>query len=119
MSQFNVSISDPATEHAFIDFAKNHNIDVSKIEIEVILNFVLEQMRDIKLEINYVIEQKNKNGQNHIHCFVKCNNKKKLIQCFRLGFSQVSYHQSPIFDLESWKGYVTKYNNEIKTLKNG
>lgn len=33
MSQFNVSISDPATEHAFIDFAKNHNIDVSKIEI--------------------------------------------------------------------------------------
>ncbi|HRE76242.1 MAG TPA: hypothetical protein PLL09_00310 [Flavobacterium sp.] len=98
-----------------IDPCYNYSSD----EIEEILGFVLKQMGNTSLEINYVIEKKSKNGQNHLHCFVKCSNKKKLIQCFRLGFSKVSYHQSAIFDLESWKGYITKYNNEIKTIKNG
>lgn len=93
-----------------------HNLSVS--EIEVVLRFVMDQMGETNLELNYVIEKKIKNGQNHLHCFVKCSNKKKLVQCFRLGFSQISYHQSSIFDLESWKNYITKYNNEIKTLKN-
>lgn len=90
----------------------------SECEIDEILNFIVEQMGEINLELNYVIEQKKANNQNHIHCFVKCNNKKKLLQCIRLGFSQVSYHQSSIFDLASWKNYITKDNNNIKTLKN-
>ncbi|MEO8515511.1 MAG: hypothetical protein ABI426_02140 [Flavobacterium sp.] len=90
----------------------------SKDEIEEILSFVLKQMGDTNIEINYVIEQKTKNGQNHLHCFVKCSNKKKLIQCFRLGFSQVSYHQSAIFDLENWKKYITKDGSQITKLKN-
>lgn len=90
----------------------------SKSEIEGIMEFVVKQMGETSIEINYVIEKKKANAQNHIHCFVRCNNKKKLLQSFRLGFSQVSYHQSPIFDLENWKGYITKENKNITTLKN-
>jgi len=87
-------------------------------EIEAILNFVLEQMSGTSTEINYVVEQKKTNSQNHIHCYVKCSNKKKLLQCLRLGFSKVSYHQTGIFDLTGWKKYIQKDNNEIKILKN-
>lgn len=90
----------------------------SESEIDEILRFIVEQMGEINIELNYVIEQKKANNQNHVHCFVKCSNKKKLLQCIRLGFSQVSYHQSLIFDLASWKNYITKDNNNIKTLKN-
>lgn len=90
----------------------------SETEIDEVMKFVFDQMSDNTLEINYVIEQKKANNQNHIHCYVKCSNKKKLMQCIRLGFSQVSYHQSPIFDLNGWKNYITKVNNTIKILKN-
>ena len=90
----------------------------SDAEIVEIMEFVFSQMNDNKLEINYVIEQKKANSQNHIHCYVKCSNKKKLMQCIKLGFSKVSYHQSPIFDLNGWKNYITKDNNTIKILKN-
>ncbi|WP_395051167.1 hypothetical protein [Flavobacterium sp.] len=90
----------------------------SELEIDVVMKFVIEQMADRTTEINYVIEKKKANNQNHIHCYVKCSNKKKLMQCIRLGFSQVSYCQTGIFDLAGWKKYITKDNNKIKTLKN-
>lgn len=92
--------------------------DYSVSEIEGIMKFVLEQMSDTSTEINYIIERKTSNNQNHIHCYVKCSNKKKLIQCIRLGFSQVSYCQTGIFDLAGWKNYITRNNDEIKILKN-
>ncbi|MBF2710009.1 hypothetical protein [Flavobacterium soyangense] len=90
----------------------------SEKEIDEVMKFVMEQMSDKTTEINYVIEQKKANNQNHIHCYVKCSNKKKLMQCIRLGFSQVSYCQTGIFDLAGWKKYITKDNNNIKTIKN-
>lgn len=90
----------------------------SEIEIDAVMKFVVEQMGDSAIELNYVTEKKKANTQNHIHCFVKCSNKKKLLQCIRWGFSKLSYHQSAIFDLSSWKQYITKENNNIKTLKN-
>jgi hypothetical protein len=87
-------------------------------DLHEIMKYVIELMGDVRAEIHYVVEQKKANNLNHIHCFVKCSNKRKLIQNFRIAFSTVSYFQSAIFDLESWKGYITKENNEIKTLKN-
>jgi hypothetical protein len=88
-------------------------------DLHKIMKEVIDMMGDTSTEINYTIEKKKKEPfLNHLHCFVKCNNKRKLIQNFRIAFSKVSYHQSAIFDLESWKGYITKENNEIKTLKN-
>jgi hypothetical protein len=90
----------------------------SESDIDKIMEFIAKQMGETNLELNYVIEEKKKNNQNHIHCFVKCSNKKKLLESIRLGFSKVSYHQSYIFDLASWKNYITKDNNSIKTIKN-
>lgn len=89
----------------------------SEAEIDEILKFVMEQMDELNFELNYVVEQKKANNQNHIHCYVKCSNKKKLLNNIRLGFSKVSYHQSAIFDITGWKNYITKNNNNIKTLK--
>jgi hypothetical protein len=93
-------------------------VNYSEKDLDEIMKYVIGLMGDARTEIQYVVEQKKANNQNHIHCFVKCTNKRKLIQNFRIAFSTVSYLQSAIFDLESWKGYITKENNEIKTLKN-
>lgn len=97
-----------------VDLCHNYTED----EIAVVLRFAVEQMTNVQIEINYVVEQKKKNGQNHIHCYVKCSNKKKLLQSIRLGFLSVSYCQSEIFDLNGWKQYITKNNTIIKTLTN-
>lgn len=88
----------------------------SKSEIDVRMAFVYEQMDDDNLEINYAIEKKKSDELNHVHSFVKCSNKKKLLGCFRLGFGKISYHESPIFDLTGWKNYITKYGAEIITI---
>jgi hypothetical protein len=94
-------------------------VSYSEKDLHEIMKYVIELMDDVRTEIHYVVELKKKEPYlNHIHCFVKCTNKRKLIQNFRIAFSTVSYLQSAIFDLESWKGYITKENNEIKTLKN-
>jgi hypothetical protein len=87
-------------------------------DINEIMKFIYVQMDSANLELNYVVEKKKANNQNHIHCFIKCSNKKKLIQCIRLGFSQVSYRQSPVFDLDGWKDYIKKDGSQIITLKN-
>jgi transcriptional antiterminator len=90
----------------------------SESDINVVMRFVYEQMNDDSLELNYVIEQKKSNNQNHLHCFIKCSDKKKLLDLFKLGFSRISYHESKIFDLVGWKGYITKDGSLIKRLKN-
>jgi hypothetical protein len=87
-------------------------------DINVVMRFVYGEMNDDALELNYVIEQKKSNNQNHLHCFVKCTNKKKLLDLLKLGFSRISYHESVIFDLEGWRGYITKDGSQITTLKN-
>jgi hypothetical protein len=87
-------------------------------DINVVMRFVYGEMNDDTLELNYVIEQKKSNNQNHLHCFVKCTNKKKLLDLLKLGFSRISYHESVIFDLEGWRGYITKDGSQITTLKN-
>lgn len=86
-------------------------------EIDEIMEFVFTRMENQNLEINYVVEKKKSNGNYHLHCFINCNQRKKLIENLKLGFSAISYHQTEIFDLEGWKGYITKDGNLIKTIK--
>lgn len=105
-------------ENKFYALTIDPCVSYSEKDLHEIMKYVIELMGDARIEIHYVVEQKKANYQNHIHCFVKCTAKRKLIQNFRIAFSTVSYFQSAIFDLESWKGYITKENNEIKTLKN-
>lgn len=90
----------------------------SEKDIDEVMKFILVNMADENIEIHYTVEQKKANGRNHIHCFLNCNQKKKLIENVRLGFSQVSYHHQEVFDLEGWKSYITKDGATIKTLKN-
>ncbi len=92
--------------------------DYTANDIHEIMAFVFKQMNDEGFEINYTIETKKSSGRNHIHCYVKCKNKKKLIELIRLGFSSVSYNDAVIYDLEGWKEYITKQYNNITTLKN-
>ncbi|WP_298221146.1 hypothetical protein [Flavobacterium sp.] len=90
----------------------------TKSDINVVMKFVYEQMDNNMLELNYSVEQKKSNNQNHLHCYVKCSDKKKLIELLKLGFSRISYHESKIFDLDGWKQYISKEGNQITTLKN-
>lgn len=90
----------------------------SEQDLDKVMKYVIELMGEVETEIHYVVEKKKSNAQNHLHCFVKCSNKRKLIQNLRLAFSTLSYHQSAIFDLESWKSYITKDNNKIKKVTN-
>jgi transcriptional antiterminator len=87
-------------------------------EIHEILSFVSNQFAEKGLEINYTVESKKANGRNHIHCFIKCKNKKRLLQLIRLGFSSLSYSEADIYNLDGWKSYITKENNNIRTIKN-
>jgi hypothetical protein len=48
---------------------------------------------------------------------VKCQNRKKLIDTIRIGFSDLSYREAVVFDLAGWKAYIMKNNNNITTLK--
>lgn len=90
----------------------------SKNEIDEIMKYVISQMGETKIEINYVVESKKENERNHLHCYVKCENKQKLIRCIRLAFSKVSYHQGGVFDLKGWQNYITKETQTITRLKN-
>lgn len=89
----------------------------TKPTIEAIVKLVFAQMGDEMSELNYTIEQKKSNNLNHLHCFVKCANKQKLIRNFRLEFSRISFRQSPVFDIDGWMNYITKDGCQIKTLK--
>lgn len=85
-------------------------------EINEIMNFIIDNVGD-KIEINYSIEQKKSNNQNHIHCYILSGKRKKIIESIKIGFSNVSYKATEIFDLEGWKSYITKDGNNILTLK--
>jgi len=89
----------------------------SDSDLHRIMAFVYSQMPDEQLEINYVIEPKKATQVNHLHCFVKCQNRKKLIDTIRIGFSDLSYREAVVFDLAGWKAYIMKNNNNITTLK--
>lgn len=90
----------------------------TETEIDVIMKFVLDNMGNDNIEVCYTIEKKKANGRNHVHCYVNCLQRKKLIEQVRLGFSSVSYHQQDIYDLQGWKNYITKDGTAIKTIKN-
>jgi len=85
-------------------------------EIDTIMNYVFDQL-DNGSEINYTVEPKASNNQNHVHCYIKSPNKKKVIDAIKIAFSQVNYLESVIFDLDGWKQYITKQNIHITTLK--
>ena len=87
-------------------------------EIDIIMKFVISRMDNPNIEVNYVVEQKKENNRNHIHCYINCNQRKRLLENLKIGFYNLNYKQTEIFDLEGWKQYITKDGAIIKTLKN-
>jgi len=86
-------------------------------DLHQIMEFIIQSMPEDNVEINYTIESKKKNGINHLHCFVRCTKRKRLIELIRIAFSDVSYREAVVYDLEGWKKYITKENANIITLK--
>jgi NADH:ubiquinone oxidoreductase subunit C len=92
--------------------------DYSNKDIDEMMQFVFTQTGDENLEISYTIEKKKANNQNHIHCYIKSNQKRKLLQCVKLAFTKTNYYENDIYDLEGWVRYITKDGNPINTIKN-
>lgn len=93
-------------------------LNYSVKDINTIMNFVYGKINDPETEIHYTVEVKKANGKNHLHCFIKSKEKGKIIELIKLGFSRVSYKETPIYDLERWKQYITKDGCPINSLKN-
>jgi len=86
-------------------------------EIHEIMRFVLGRMEGPNLEINYAIGKKKANGKKHLHCFINCKQKRKLLENLRLGFSNMGYHEQDIYDLQGWKDYIKRDGDKITTIK--
>lgn len=86
-------------------------------EINKMMQFVYDNSNDENLEINYTVEVgKLDNSLNHIHCYIKCKRKCELLSIIKETFYNLNYKQSEIYDLEGWKRYITKENNQIITI---
>lgn len=104
-------------EQKYYALSVDPNCNYKEKDITEIMNYVLTLMPLKGLEINYTIEKKKSNGQNHIHLYTNCSNKKQLIKTFRLAFSELSYKETPVFDLDGWKSYIQKDGCKIIKLK--
>ena len=96
-----------------VDLCRNY----TESDIHAVMKFVCERMENPKIEINYTIEKKKANEHSHLHCFINCKQKRKLIENLRLGFSSISFKEDDIWDFEGWKQYITKEGNQITTIK--
>ena len=91
-------------------------MNLSQSDIHKTMNFIVEKVEDNTLELNYTIETKKSHGQNHIHCFIKCKEKKALLEFMKLGYGKMNYYESVIYDLNGWREYITKENKNLTTI---
>ena len=89
----------------------------TEAEIHKVMQFVIDRMEGPTLEINYVIQKKKANGKKHLHCYINCNQRRKLLENLRVGFSNMGYKETAIHDLEGWQNYITRDGDKITTLK--
>lgn len=91
--------------------------EFTEAEIHKVMQFVIDRMQGPTLEINYVIQKKKANGKKHLHCYINCKQRRKLLENLRLGFSNMGYKVTEINDLQGWKNYITRDGDKITTLK--
>lgn len=86
-------------------------------DLHTILEYIISKVSN-KIEFNYTIENKKSNGKPHIHGYVKTHkNKRELVRLINEYLPESSYNFKHLYDLGSWKKYITKDGNKIKTLK--
>jgi hypothetical protein len=89
----------------------------SEKEIIARLNQFILKLDDDDLEFNIVIEQKLKDGRNHIHGYYYTKKKREFITGLKFWLPGMSYHNSKMYDKEGWLSYITKDGNKIITIK--
>ncbi|WP_264552987.1 hypothetical protein [Flavobacterium sp. N2038] len=82
-----------------------------------LMKYVLSLCKDYT-RIELSIEQKNKNGELHIHSILSTKNKTDYIRNMALVFGSHSYKCSKLFDRQNWVSYCTKYGTELITITN-
>ena len=50
----------------------------SESDIDVIMQFIADNVGSDNIEINYSVEQKKANNQKHVHCYITSGKKKKI-----------------------------------------
>jgi dihydroorotate dehydrogenase len=90
--------------------------DLNEKDIKSIMDYVYTNTGEQNLEIKYVIHSKVSNGRNHIHAYVKTQQKQKLVSVINLFFSCPSYKLIPVYDLKGWVEYMTRTGAQIINL---
>ncbi len=76
-------------------------------DLKKIMIWILELMK-VEVEINYTIEQKKANGQNHLHIYTAKEMSHKFLKCAKVAFPKMSFHLADVYDLDGWKSYMSK-----------
>lgn len=91
-----------------IDFKKLSNYDLTKCV------FIIDNI--LNTNLNFVIEEKKKNGNIHMHSYIKGYDgltETKLHKIIAKYFKGFSFKIKPVFDLEGWKSYMLKCSKKI------
>ncbi|MGZ5486751.1 MAG: hypothetical protein ACXWFB_12745 [Nitrososphaeraceae archaeon] len=89
----------------------------SESDIENIMEFIFGNINQSTTEIQYVIERKISNNQNHLHCLITGGKMRDIVKSFKLGFGEISFKKNKIYDLSGWKRYMKKMGSKLITLK--
>lgn len=92
------------------------NIDFKNLSAQEITKCVFTIDSILDENLNFVIERKQKNGNLHLHSYIKGNESltetklhKLIVQYFK-GFS---FKIKPVFDLNGWRNYMLKCSTNI------
>ena len=88
----------------------------SKEDIHKTMIWLLDYVKLDKIEINFSIEAKKKNGRNHLHIYIKKNIAIKFLKALKFAYPEMSYYIVKVYDIEGWKSYISK-ESQIITLK--
>ncbi|VXB18603.1 conserved hypothetical protein [Flavobacterium sp. 9AF] len=86
-------------------------------DLKKIMDWIMELINEDEVEINYSIEQKKANGNNHLHIYTEKSVSTKFLKCAKFAIPKMSYHIAEVYDLEGWKSYMQKETDIIKLLK--
>lgn len=92
------------------------NIDFKNLSAQEITKcvFVIDSILDSNL--NFVLERKQKNGNLHMHSYIKGNEtltETKLHKLIVQYFKGYSFKIKPVFHLEGWRNYMLKCSTNI------
>lgn len=92
------------------------NIDFKTLSFEEITKCIVILDNVLNTSINFVLERKQKNGNLHMHAYIKGSEsltETKLHKLIVQYFKGYSFKIKPVFDLEGWRNYMLKCCTKI------